>query len=103
LALIADWTEEERQALRDQVPLLGLSTPFRGLTLRNVARDAVNMALEGLRRRARLNRKGEDERTALDPLVETIETERSPADRLLADYYGPWHGDIDKVFETNAF
>jgi glutamate--cysteine ligase len=103
LALIADWTEEERQALRDQVPLLGLSTPFRGLTLRNVARDAVNMALEGLRRRARLNRKGEDERTALDPLVETIETERSPADRLLADYHGPWHGDIDKVFETNAF
>jgi glutamate--cysteine ligase len=56
-----------------------------------------------LRRRARLNRKGEDERTALDPLVETIETERSPADRLLADYHGPWHGDIDKVFETNAF
>ena len=83
LALIADWTEEERQALRDQVPRLGLSTPFRGLTLRNVARDAVNLALEGLRRRARLNRKGEDERTALDPLVETIETERSPADRLL--------------------
>jgi len=103
LALIADWTEEERQALRDQVPRLGLSTPFRGLTLRNVARDAVNLALEGLRRRARLNRKGEDERTALDPLVETIETERSPADRLLADYHGPWHGDIDKVFETQAF
>src|SRR5262249_20849761 len=73
VALIADWTEDERQTLRDQVPRLGLATPFRGLTLRNVARDVVNLALDGLRRRARLNRKGEDERDALDPLVETIE------------------------------
>jgi glutamate--cysteine ligase len=103
VALIADWTEDEREGLRDQVPRLGLATPFRGLTLRNVARDVVNLALDGLRRRARLNRKGEDERGALDPLVETIEQGRSPADRLLADYCGPWHGNIDKVFETNAF
>jgi glutamate--cysteine ligase len=71
--------------------------------LRNVARDVVNLALEGLRRRARLNRKGEDERGRLDPLVEAIETGRSPADRLLADFHGPWHGDIDKVFDAAAF
>jgi glutamate--cysteine ligase len=103
VALIADWTEDEWQSLRDQVPRLGLATPFRGLTLRDVARDVVNLALEGLRRRARLNRRGEDERGALDPLVETIEEGRSPADRLLAAFHGPWHGDIDKVFETNAF
>jgi glutamate--cysteine ligase len=103
VALIADWTEDERQALRDQVPRLGLATPFRGLTLRDVARDIVNLALEGLRRRARLNRRGEDERGALDPLVEIIEEGHSPADRLLAEFHGSWHGDIDKVFETNAF
>jgi glutamate--cysteine ligase len=103
VALIADWSEDERQALRDQVPRLGLATPFRGLTLRNVARDVVNLALEGLRRRARLNRKGEDERGRLDPLVEAIETGRSPADRLLADFHGPWRGDIDKVFDAAAF
>jgi glutamate--cysteine ligase len=102
LALTADWTEDERQALRDQVPRLGLATPFRGMTLRTVARDVVNLALDGLRRRGRLNRKGEDERKALTPLVEIIETERSPADRLLADYNGPWQGNIDKVFDTNA-
>jgi glutamate--cysteine ligase len=56
-----------------------------------------------LRRRARLNRRGEDERGALDPLVEIIEEGHSPADRLLAEFHGSWHGDIDKVFETNAF
>jgi glutamate--cysteine ligase len=100
--LTADWTEAERQGLRDAVPRLGLATPFRGATLRTVARDVVNLALSGLERRARLDRNGEDERKALKPLIETVEDGRSPADRLLADFSGPWQGDIDKVFDTCA-
>jgi hypothetical protein len=27
---------------------------------------------------------------------------RSPADLLLAAYRGPWKGDIDKIFDTQA-
>jgi glutamate--cysteine ligase len=102
LALTADWTVEERQALRDTVPRLRLKTPFRGRELRDVGRAMVDLALGGLKRRARLDREGEDERKALAPLVETIEEGRSPADRLLADFSGPWRGDIDKVFDTQA-
>jgi glutamate--cysteine ligase len=102
-ALTTDWTEAERQALRDTVPRLGLETPFRGDTLRDVAREVVALAERGLKRRARLDRKGEDERKALAPLIETIEDGGSPADRLLALYHGPWQGDIDRVFDTQAF
>ncbi|MGH7093868.1 MAG: glutamate--cysteine ligase, partial [Stellaceae bacterium] len=36
-ALVADWTEEEREAIRNDVPRLGLDTRFRGGTLRDVA------------------------------------------------------------------
>jgi glutamate--cysteine ligase len=102
-ALIADWSISELQALRDQVPRLGLATPFRRRRLLDVAREVVMIALDGLRRRARLDRNGEDERKALEPLLETMESGRSPADLLLADYRGPWAGDIDKVFDTKAF
>jgi len=102
-ALIADWSDEERQALRDAVPRLGLATPFRGRKLLDVAREAVTIALGGLRRRARRDLGGEDERKALEPLLEIVEAGRSPADRLLADFAGPWQGDIDKVFEQRAF
>lgn len=101
-ALVADWTRTERQALRDAVPRLGLATPFRGATLREVGRDVVNLALLGLERRGRLDRSGDDERIALAPLVETVEEGRTPADRLLADYHGPWQGNIDRLFDTNA-
>ena len=102
LALTRDWTVDEMQALRDAVPRLGLKAPFRGGTVLDVARTMVRLAEGGLKRRARLTRKGEDERKALAPLIETVEEGRSPADRLLAAYHGPWQGDIDKVFESQA-
>jgi glutamate--cysteine ligase len=103
LGLTADWTLEERRVLRDTVPRLGLEAPFRGGRVRDFARIVVDLALAGLQRRARLNRKGEDETKALQPLIATLEEGRSPADRLHAAYHGTWSGDIDKVFEQEAF
>jgi glutamate--cysteine ligase len=103
LTLIVGWTSEERQAMRDAVPRQGLKAPFRGGTLRDIARDMLGLALGGLQRRARLNRKGEDERVALSPLLQIVEEGRSAADRLLADFAGPWRGDIDKIFDAEAF
>jgi glutamate--cysteine ligase len=98
--LIADWTEEERQALRAQVPRLGLNAPFRGGTVRDITRDMVALAQGGLARRAQRDLFGKDEGKYLEPLAEIVETGRSASDRLLADYRGPWAGDIDKVFAT---
>jgi glutamate--cysteine ligase len=101
-ALIADWTAEERQAMRTDVPKLGLQTPFRDGTLRDIARKVVKIAKGGLKRRARLDAKGEDERRALAPLLDIVESGVTPADRLLAAYEGPWQGDIDRLFEAEA-
>ena len=102
LALTGDWTVAEMQALRDAVPRLGLRAPFRGGTVHDVAATMVQLAESGLQRRARLTRKGDDESKALAPLIETVADRRSPSDRLLAAYHGPWHADIDQVFGTQA-
>jgi glutamate--cysteine ligase len=102
-ALTSDWTLQELQALRDAVPRLGLKTPFRARTLRDVGHDVVDLALGGLKRRTRLDRGGDDERRALAPLVEIVEEGTSQADCLLTAFSGPWAGDIDRVFDTQAF
>jgi len=102
LALTRDWTVGEMQALRDTVPRLGLKAPFRGGTVLDVARSMVTLAEAGLKGRARLDRNGEDESRALAPLVATVATGHSPSDRLLAAYHGPWAGDIDRIFDTQA-
>jgi glutamate--cysteine ligase len=101
-SLLADWTAEERQTMRNEVPRLGLATPFRDRTLRHVAREVVTLAQDGLKRRGRFNENGEDETRSLKRLWEIIEDGKSPADELLAAYRGPWEGNIDRLFDTQA-
>lgn len=101
--LCKDWTLSERHQLRTDVPKLGLRTPFRGETARAVAERALAIAAEGLRRRARLNRNGVDERIYLEPLLEFTAAGISPADRKLALFHGAWQGNIDRVFREFAY
>jgi glutamate--cysteine ligase len=102
-ALISDWTVSERRHLRDQVPRLGLKTPFRHGTALEVAREAVAIAEKGLQRRANADKAGNDERRHLASLVDIAAEGRSPADRLIAEYADDWHGDIDRLFDAHAF
>jgi glutamate--cysteine ligase len=101
-SLVADWTQEERQHLRDSVPRLGLATPFRQGTVGDIARELSRIAGGGLRRRGRKDQDGEDERKYLAPLIEAVEEGQSPAEMLLAQYQRDWNGDIDRLFETQA-
>src|SRR5256885_6239724 len=55
--LVADWTPEEREAMRRDVPRLGLDTPHRSRTLRDIALEMLDIARDGLHRRARRDRK----------------------------------------------
>lgn len=85
--LIADWTAAERQALRDAVPRTALATPFRTTTVRDVAREVLAIARDGLRRRARLDpATGADETVHLAALDEIVASGKTRAERLLADW-----------------
>ena len=96
--LVKDWTHEEHEALRAGVPRLGLEAPFRGATLREVARQTLALAEAGLKRRARLDGGGLDESHFLGDLHEIVAGGPCPAQGLLEAYHGPWHGDIDELF-----
>ena len=101
--LVKDFTMAERHALRDGVPRHALKLPFRGGTVRDLAREAVKIAHAGLRRRGALNATGVDESGFLDPLIEIIEADQTAAERKLALYHGAWQGDIDRVFREFAY
>jgi len=100
--LVKDWTEEERQQLRNNVPRLGLRTPFRGGTVRDVARTVVSIARAGLASRARAHG-FKDESSFLTPLNEIIESGQTQADVLLQRYAREWGGDVRPVFTENAY
>ncbi len=98
-----NWTLAERHQLRDGVPRHGFALPFRGGKVLDVAREVLAIAAEGLRRRARTNRNGVDERIYLDPLIEFVTAGQSPASRKLELFHGAWGGNIDPVFAEFAY
>jgi glutamate--cysteine ligase len=103
LELIADWSEQERQELRDLVPRHGLQTPFRGGTLQDVAKRVAAISHGGLTRRARLNSRGEDETMFLDAVEEAAQTGQTLADELLGRHARSWDGDIRRIYAEYAF
>jgi glutamate--cysteine ligase len=101
--LIKDWTAEERQQLRNEVPRAGLKTPFRGGTVLDLARSAVNMAAAGLKARGHSDLVSGDESIFLGPLFEILARKQTDADRLLERYHGEWGGDVRPVFNDSAY
>ncbi len=96
--LVKDWTAEERDQMRRDVPKMGLQTPIRNKTLRDVAIAALAISREGLKARGRMNAHGESESVFLQELDGFARTGRSNADRLIDDYKGKWDGDILQAY-----
>jgi glutamate--cysteine ligase len=96
------WTEFA--ALRPLVPLQGLDTKWQGGTLRDLARDIVAIARDGLRARAARDSQGRDETVHLAPLEAIASGALTQAEHWLARYHGAWNGDVTHIFgEAQAF
>jgi len=102
-AMVADWTADERMALRLGAPVTGLATPFRGGTLLDVAREVMVLSEQGLRARGRSDGSGGDETQFLAYLQAVVADGRSPAMALLDKYHGPWGGDVRPIFQEMKF
>ena len=101
--LVKDWTAEERQTLRDDVPRLALKAEIRGRALRDVAKEVLKLSQAGLKRRGFHDRLGRDETRFLEPLEQTLLSGRVPAEELLELYHGPWNGSVEPAFDALAY
>ena len=66
--MVKDWTAEERQKLRDDVPRAGFKAAIRGRSVLQLAQETLALAEKGLARRRRLGDDGHDETRYLRPL-----------------------------------
>jgi len=101
--LVEPWTAEDREALRRAVPYLGLKAPIRGHSAQDIAKQAVAIARQGLKSRAKLNTAGDDETGFLAELDDIANTGVTPAERLLERYHTEWGGQMDPVWEAAAY
>jgi glutamate--cysteine ligase len=102
--LVKNWTIEERERLRGEVPKLALDarTPD-GRWMQEFAGQVLEIASAGLSRRGFLNGAGDNEGGFLDPLRDVVATGMTPADRLLDKYRNEWNGDVSHIYQEFSF
>jgi glutamate--cysteine ligase len=96
----AGW--EDANAMRAAVPVHGLATPWKNGTMRELAKDVVAIAQDGLKARQRLNAAGQTEAIYLDPLAAIADGAPTQAEHWLGRYHGAWGGDIGRIFAEAA-
>ena len=101
--LCRDWSAQEREQLRADVPRLGLKTPLRGGKLQDIAIEVLRIARHGLQARARLDRNGRDESGFLDVIDAVAKRGVTPAEVSLAAFDSEWGGDIDKIYRARSY
>lgn len=101
--IVKDWSAQERQTLRDDVPKLGFAATIRGRTLLQLATQTLELSRGGLARRARKDIGGQDETRYLEPLEDLVSRGTTPAEEMLAKYRGEWGGSVEPVFNEYAY
>jgi glutamate--cysteine ligase len=95
-----DW--RQALAVRAAVPREGLGAAFGSGTLRDLARDVVAIARDGLRARNRRDASGADESVHLEPLYEIAAGGPVQAEHWLERNRSEWNGNIRNIFAEAA-
>ncbi|MBV8914679.1 MAG: glutamate--cysteine ligase [Acetobacteraceae bacterium] len=93
---------QDYAVLRATVPRLALDAPWQGGTVRELARDMVTIAADGLRARGETGPDGQDERVYLLPLYPMVEGGLTQAEGWLNRYNTVWNGDVSSIFLESA-
>jgi glutamate--cysteine ligase len=102
LELIKPWSAEDREKLRADVPRFALKAEVGGRPLREVAKDVLALARNGLANRSRLDSRDRDETHFLDPL-DAIAAGQTEAERLIAAFQTKWGGSVEPAFEQCVY
>ncbi|MEA2833720.1 MAG: glutamate--cysteine ligase [Methylobacteriaceae bacterium] len=97
--LVKAWSETQRAALRADIPRFALKAEIAGRKVRDVARDVLQLARSGLKRRGLRDASGKDETIFLDYLDQIAGADRTSAEYWLQRYYEAWKENIDPAFD----
>ncbi|KZY35641.1 glutamate--cysteine ligase [Roseovarius sp. HI0049] len=103
--MVKDWDADTREALRVAASEQALDAKVNGLSMHELAREAVTISEAGLKARARPGAGGmiADETHFLNALKESIETGQVPADELLAKYNGEWNETLSPIYAEYSY
>ncbi|MDH4248948.1 MAG: glutamate-cysteine ligase family protein, partial [Deltaproteobacteria bacterium] len=97
LALVSRLRPEFYPVMQLEAARIALRAEANGRPYREWCRDLLAIARAGLIRLNAVNAHGENEAKFLDPLDEIVDSGLTQAERLLAEYEGPWQRRMDRI------
>jgi glutamate--cysteine ligase len=94
--LVKGFDAETREGLRVAASVAALQGEAGGVKLIDLARAAVGLSHAGLTAR------GLGEEALLAPLMQSVKSETTQADRWLKAYHGDWVGDLTRIYREAA-
>ena len=94
--LVKGLDADTREGLRVAASVDGLAGEADGVKIIDLARAAVGLSHAGLAAR------GLDEERHLAPLMQTLATGKTQADRWLELYHGAWKGDLTPIYTASS-
>ena len=101
--LVKDWSWDERMQLYLDSHRDALAARIRRYSLLDLAKELLQIGMEGLRRQKMFNALGEDETIYLEPLNKLLSLGKCPADLLLEKWEGELQHDIRKLIDYSAY
>ena len=101
--MVRNWKAADCWQFRKDVPVQGLKAQINGHSAQDIALDLLKLSQSGLKKRAKINEKGQDEGIYLEPLFEIAEEGITRAERMLQSYHGKWKGSLLPLFAEYAF
>ena len=87
---VKDWSAQERQKLRDDVPRQGFAATVRGRSMLELARECLALAQQGCSGASGSTKTGATRRAILRRCEEFVARGITPAQELLEKYHGAW-------------
>jgi glutamate--cysteine ligase len=100
---VRKWSWEERLEAYAASHRVALAARVRGISLRDLARELILIATEGLVRQDCRNEAGESEAIYLERLREDVAQGRCPAVDVAENWKGPWNYDPRRLVDGTAY
>lgn len=93
--LMKDFSWQDLQQMRDNVPKFGLETVINNIKISDIAKELVNIAEISLVS----NPQAKDDAVYLEKLKELVSKKTSPADIIIKNWNSCWNKNIEKLVE----
>ena len=101
--LVKRWNWNERMEAHHEAPRHALETRVRSHTFRDLAKELLDIASEGLARAPQIDANGNDEAIYLAPIQKLVEQGKCPADVFVESWSTHWGGDLAHLLAGSGY